>query len=307
MDPLSSLLSLVKIQHAWSGKFEWGRDWCLSFGSYSGIHSYAVLQGECWLAVEGVAEPVHGKAGDCLLLPGGRPFRVGSDLALPALSIAVLREGTADPALLRSYAGSEFIGIGGQFTLDDAPGSLLTGVLPPVLHIHDKKAKSLLRWTLERLADELEQEAPGGSLLIQQLSSMLLVLALRLHLQTGPENSQGWLYALADTQIRSSLTAMHSHPEKRWTLETLARIAGMSRTAFAIRFKDLVGRPPLDHLARWRMLVATERLRTTRDPLSTIAAAVGYDSQSSFSTAFRRIMQVSPAQYRLATKAAVST
>ena len=298
MDPLSSVLSLVKMQHTWSGKFEWGRQWCLSFGAFSGIHSYAVLEGECWLAVEGVANAVRGKAGDCLILPSGRPFRVGSDLDRAALGIARLRAGTADLSRRPRYAGHAFVGIGGQFTFDDASGALLTGVLPPILHIDDEKAKALLRWTLERLADELDAEAPGGTLLIQQLSSMLLILALRLYLETGGDQGPGWLYALADPQIRLALSAMHSQPERRWTLAKLARTAGMSRTGFAVRFKDLVGRPPLDHLARWRTLVAMERLRNTHDSLSTIASAVGYQSQSSFSTAFRRLTRLSPAQYR---------
>lgn len=297
MDLLSSVLSLMKIQHSWSGKIEWGKDWCLSFGAYPGIHSYAVLQGECWLAVEGVVEPVHGRAGDCVLLPSGRPYRVGSSLDLQALDVAALRAGTEDEALLRRYAGSDFVGIGGQFTLEDAPGTMLTGVLPAILYVDDERARSLLRWTLEQLDVELEVQAPGASLLVRQLSSMLLVQTLRLHLQAGGANGPGWIYALADPQIRSALAAMHNHPEKRWTVEKLARTAGMSRTAFAVRFKQLVGRPPLDHLARWRALVAMERLRSTKDSLAAIAMTVGYESQSSFSTAFRKLVGISPAQY----------
>jgi AraC-like DNA-binding protein len=297
VDPLSSVLSLIKIQHAWSGKFEWGRSWCLSFGAYSGIHSYAVLKGECWLSVEGVTDAVHGKTGDSLLLPSGRPFRVGSDLNLPSLDINAIWAGTADQSLLQSYAGSDFAGIGGQFTLEETSGTLLTGVLPPILHIHDEKAKSLLRWTLEQLAEELEHDAPGGSLLIQQLSTVLLIQTLRVHLVMGVGQEPGWLSALADRQIRVALSAMHNNPEKKWTLDTLARTAGMSRTGFAIRFKQLVSRSPLDYLAHWRMLVAMEKLRNSKDSLATIAAVIGYDSQSSFSTAFRRIMNISPAQY----------
>lgn len=297
MDPLSSVLSLTKVQHEWSGKIAWGPRWCLSFGAYSGIHSYAVLEGECWLAVEGTAGAVHGKPGDSLLLPSGRPFRVGSDLDLPSLDIEAIRAGTADESLLKSYAGSAFIGIGGQFTLDETCGTLLTGVLPAILHIHDERAKARLRWTLEQLTEELEHEAPGGSLLTRQLSTMLLIQALRAHLVTGAQQGPGWLSALADPQIRKALSAMHSHPEKKWTLELLARTAGMSRTGFATRFKQLVSRSPLEYLAQWRMLVAMERLRNTKDSLSAIAFAVGYDSQSSFSTAFRRIVNLSPSQY----------
>ena len=296
MDPLSSVLSLVKIQSSWSGRFEWGKDWCVQFAPYVGIHSYAVLRGECWLSVDGVG-PVHGKAGDCLLLPSGRPYRVGSDLALPALDIAALRLGTADGALEQSYSGKDFLGLGGQFTLSADHASMLTDVLPPLLHIHEESDKAILNWTLDRLADELEQGHPGDSLVIQQLATMLLVQALRVHLATGPESGAGWLFALADRRMRMALAAMHSDPAHRWTLEALAKHVGMSRTSFAIGFKESVGKAPLEYLTAWRMRLAADKLATTDDSISAIALSLGYDSQSSFSTAFRRVMHCSPRQY----------
>ena len=299
VDPLSSVLSLIKIQNAWSGKFRWGQNWCLRFGAHAGIHSYAVLQGECWLAVEGVKGPVYGKAGDSLLLTSGLPFRVGSDLTLPALDVAAILSGDADASVLESYAGDEFVGIGGKFTLDQESASLLTGVLPPILHIRDEKDKMLLRWTLERLADELEEAYLGGDLVVQQLSTMLLVQALRVHLAAGAGAgaSPSWLYALADRRMRAAIAAMHHNPGQRWTLELLARTVGMSRTSFTIRFKQLVGKAPLDYLTHWRMLVAVGKLKNSEDSLSAIARSIGYESQSSFSTAFRRTMKVSPRQY----------
>ncbi len=297
MDPLSGVLSLVQIQSSWSGRFEWGRDWCLQFGPHEGIHSYAVLRGECWLSVEGAPEPIRGLAGDCVLLPSGRPFRVGSDLSLPALDFQALRSGTADSVLEQQYAGDEFLGLGGHFTLSGDNASLLTGVLPALLHIREASDKAVLHWTLNRLAEELKEQAPGGSLVTQHLATILVIQALRVHLATGAGGDPGWLFALSDRRMRLAMTAMHNDPARRWTLETLARHTGMSRTSFAIEFKNAVGKAPLEYLTAWRMLLAAERLTNSDDAISVIASSLGYDSQSAFSTAFRRATRCSPRQY----------
>ena len=123
------------------------------------------------------------------------------------------------------------------------------------------------------------------------------VQALRLHLTDTSAARVGWLFALADPQMSSALTALHDDPARRWTLQQLAAVAGMSRSSFAQRFKATVGTPPMDYLANWRMALAGGRLETTREPLSVIAQLVGYDSEAAFSTAFKRIMGCAPRQY----------
>ncbi len=144
---------------------------------------------------------------------------------------------------------------------------------------------------------ELREPQPGGFLIAQQLATLMLVQALRLHLQEGGARGAGWLFALADRQMAAALGAMHADPARRWSLKLLADHVGMSRTAFATRFKQTVGSPPMDYLTRWRMLLAGERLKTSSDPVSVIAPSLGYDSESAFSTAFRRVTGVSPRRY----------
>jgi AraC-like DNA-binding protein len=97
--------------------------------------------------------------------------------------------------------------------------------------------------------------------------------------------------------MSAAITAMHDDPGRRWTLQALAERAGMSRTTFALKFKETVGASPMDYLTRWRMLVAGERLTTSGDPISVIALSLGYESESAFSTAFKRVMGCSPRQY----------
>jgi AraC-like DNA-binding protein len=124
------------------------------------------------------------------------------------------------------------------------------------------------------------------------------VQVLRLHLQAQQTAGLGWFQALADRQLSRVVGAMHGDPAHRWTLQELARTAGMSRSTFAERFKRLVGSSPMDYLTRWRMLVAGDRLRHSADSISSIALGIGYQSESAFSTAFKRAMACSPRQFR---------
>jgi AraC-like DNA-binding protein len=150
---------------------------------------------------------------------------------------------------------------------------------------------------IERMMAELRDPQPGGALIIEHLAQMMLVQALRLHLATGTGTGTGWLFALADRHMSRALTAMHDAPAQRWTLQKLAKYAGMSRSSFALRFKAKVGTSPMDYLANWRMALAGDRLENSRDPISVIAPSLGYESEAAFSTAFKRIMGCAPRQY----------
>jgi AraC-like DNA-binding protein len=154
-----------------------------------------------------------------------------------------------------------------------------------------------MRWSLERMKEELRDPQPGGTLIAQQLAYMMLVQALRLHLAEGAKGGVGWLFALADKQMSEAMTCMHDDPGRPWTLQTLAERVGMSRSVFALRFKAKVGATPMEYLTRWRMLLAGERLRNPDDSICAIASSLGYESESAFGKAFRRVMGCSPRQY----------
>src|SRR5208282_4922285 len=121
--------------------------------------------------------------------------------------------------------------------------------------------------------------------------------ALRLHLAEGLRGGVGWLFALADKQMSAAINSMHDDPAHRWTLQELGKRAGMSRTTFAVKFKETVGASPMEYLTRWRMLLAGDKLVNSGDPVSVIAPSLGYESESAFSTAFKRVMGCSPRQY----------
>ena len=193
--------------------------------------------------------------------------------------------------------GGDVSGVGGYFGLAGKHAGILLGMLPPIVHLQKESDKEALRWSIERMMQELREPRPGSFLVLQHLAHMMLVQALRAHLAEGPNGGVGWLFALADEQMGSAINAMHGEPAHPWTLQELAERVGMSRSSFAQKFKETVGSTPIDYLIRWRLLLAGDRLMNSSDSISVISQSLGYESESAFSTAFKRVMGCSPRQY----------
>ena len=187
--------------------------------------------------------------------------------------------------------------VGGNFVLTGKQANILLAELPPIVHIRKESDKTAIRWCLERMRKELRNPKPGGVLVAQQLAYMMLVQALRLHLTEGLRGRVGWLFALSDKHMSAAISSMHDEPAHDWTVEELGQRAGMSRSTFALRFKETVGVSPMEYLTRWRMLLAGDRIANTSDSISEIAQSFGYESASAFTKAFKKIMGCSPRQY----------
>jgi AraC-like DNA-binding protein len=298
MDPLSDVLSLLKPRAYKAGGFDAGGDVSVRFPRHDGIKCYAVVSGRCWLEVEGVSDPVRLGTGDCFLLPRGRPFRLATDLGLPSVDfLTLLGDGVGNGGVASWNGGGGCFMVGGHFALAEDRAGILLGVLPPIVHLRKEADRAALRWSVERMMQELRNPQPGGFLVVQHLAQMMLVQALRAHLAEGAGGGVGWLFALADRQMGAAITAMHEDPAHRWTLQELAGRAGMSRSTFALKFKEMVGKAPMEYLTRWRMLRAADQMASSSDPIGIVAVSLGYESESAFSTAFKRVMGCSPRQY----------
>ena len=304
MDPLSDVLSMLKPRTYVAGGFELGGDWSIRFDAHSGIKCYAMVKGACWLSVDGVAEPLRLRAGDCFLLLSGRSFRLAKDLDFEPVGFDVLRSGQRRGGIAVFNGGGDTMIIGGHFVFSGSHADFLFGAMLPVVHLRRDADKAALRWALERMRRELLEPQPGGALIAQNLAHMMLVQALRLYLAEQSSQSVGWLFALADPQMATAIGAIHADPGARWTLQTLAERAGMSRSSFAQKFKAKVGLSPMDYLSRWRMLLAGERLANGAGSVSVVARSLGYESESAFSTAFKRVMGCSPRRYSRETEKA---
>lgn len=237
--------------------------------------------------------------GDCFLLNSGSRFVLSSDPALPPEDSAhIMEAATRDGVAIHNGGGEVFL-ISGRFEFSGNHAAVLFEALPRIINIPRASSQAeVLRWSLDQLAYELRSQQPGGALMSTHLVHLMLVQVLRLFMVTSGDLPKGWFLALSDRQISPAIGAMHAEPARHWTLEALARVAGVSRTVFAQRFKALVGSTAMDYLARWRMLLAADRLRSGGESVSSIAFSLGYESESSFSTAFKRIMSCSPSQYR---------
>jgi AraC-like DNA-binding protein len=299
MDPLSDVLALLKPKSHLSSGFSAGGAWSLRFGiRLDVIKCYAVIAGGCWLVIDEVDDPVRLTAGDAFVLPSGRPFRLTSNPALAPDDAKTAFPPPEPGGQVTVNGGGDVLLVGSRFTVSGKNAGMLLGMLPPIVHVTCETEQAALRWAVERMRQEMAMPQPGSQLLAQHLAHMMLVQALRLHLNDRAIRTVGWFGALSDPQIGAAISAVHADPAQRWTLQDLARHVGMSRTVFAARFREKLGETPIEYVTRWRMLLAAERLETTRDPLSAIAPDLGYESESAFSTAFKRVMGCPPRAYR---------
>jgi AraC-like DNA-binding protein len=300
-DPLSDVLSLLGVQSFLSRRLEASGAWALRFPDYRHLKFGGIIEGARWIWIEGVTEPLRLDAGDFYLLSHGGPYCFASDVkAKPVDGVAFMDAHVQPDGVVRFNGGEgRTIGTGGRFTFNDETSELLLTSLPPLIHIRGSLPQArALRAALELITFETEAVRAGRVAIGAGLCSIVLVNILRAYL-AGDERPRGWLGALADRQIGAALRLMHGNVARRWKVGDLASEVGMSRTSFAERFKSLVGMAPLEYLTRWRMTVARAALRREDSNLATIAEAIGYESETAFSLAFKRMFGSSPGRYRI--------
>jgi AraC-like DNA-binding protein len=296
-DPLSDVLSLLKPRGYMSAGIDAGGNWSFQFEPSTCFLCFALLSGHCWLSIQGVDEAVRLEAGEFVALPHGPAFRLASDLQVASVDIRSVVTAPLNGRVVSWQGGGACLGLAAFFSFAPEHASILLGLLPPVVRIRNQADRAVMQWYLERMMAVLRTPQPGSVLLGEYLAQMMLIEVLRLHVTQKETARVGWLFALADRQLCIAMSAMHESPGYRWTLDELAGQARMSRSAFALRFKQKVGISVMAYLTRWRMHVAGDRLMNSNDSVSTIAISLGYESESAFSFAFKREMGCSPRQY----------
>ncbi|MDG4831045.1 AraC family transcriptional regulator [Solwaraspora sp. WMMD1047] len=297
MDPLSEVLALLRPHGYLTAGFDAGGDWALELDDLAGrIKCYAVVKGSCWLTLAG-HPPVPVAEGACFVLPTGRTAVIGSapDVA-PARASTVLDPDRSGQVITYNGGGGVYL-VGARFEAGSPHVGLLLRNLPPLMLVSTSDDRARLRWSIELMMEEFREPRPGSDLIAQQLAHMMLVQALRLYLAAPAHDDVGWFAALADPRMHAALAAMHADPGRSWTVRGLATVAGMSRSAFAECFRTRAGETPIAYLARWRMMLAAERLQHGDDTVARIAGSLGYESEPAFNTAFKRIMGVPPRRY----------
>jgi len=297
-DPLRDVLALARPQTVAPVPLHATAPWGAHFSPFPHIKLGVIVEGECWLCVDGM-EPLFLSTGDFYLLGNPPPYGLGSSVE------AARAPDSNDPLRKETSAGGREIPQGSvtytcsvDFEFQESDASTLFSSLPPAILAKADDTHGELLWNIATLlVHEIETHKAGRSLVLEHLAQILLVHMLRSHADS-PHEPLGWLASIADDGIGAALRALHAEPGRRWTLEDLAKIAMMSRSAFAANFRNRTGRPPLDYLIEWRMQLARAALRT-EDSLTAIAEAIGYQSESAFSTAFRRVVGMSPRDFRV--------
>lgn len=305
MEPLADVITLLRPRAVGTKVIHGAGRWAVRRPGVAYAGFGLVLAGECWLTVDG-HETLRLARGDFVLVPANPGCTIASDLACEVVSLNA-QEALACQAGEVRYGDPdlepEFKLLGGYFQLDSVNRSLLGGLLPTIVHIQaSDPAAGRLRRTIDSIVEEALADRPGRDLVVDRLIEVLLVEALRFRTESVDAIGRpGLLVGLADPHLARALRRLHSDVAHAWSVEELARAAGLSRSVFSERFSQKVGVPPMQYLMDWRMALAKAMLQRDAPPLEAVAAAIGYQSASAFSTAFRREVGSPPSYFARST------
>ena len=262
-------------------------------------HFAMVSRGNCWLSVEGITEPIPLTGGDCFLLARGASIILRDSPRTRPRSTFREIAATADGNVAHHGGGGvQTTIVCGSFSFDRASLRPITQLLPNFIMIKADQARTLaLHNTMQALASEMAEQAPGSGVVATRLAEVLFIQILRAYIASGPERNKGWLRAVFDPKLGNALSAIHNRVNTPWTVESLAEAAGMSRSAFAARFKELLGQTPLEYVTGWRMQKAMQLLEQRDKKLIDVARSVGYESDAAFSKAFKRVVGANTGEY----------
>ena len=268
------------------------------------IAYHVVTEGRCFASIIG-GEPIAVEAGEVIVFTRGDPHVMSSS---PGMRADPFAPGVIDAATRGQLPF--FINFGGDgptsaklvcgfLACDAQPFNPLLENLPPVIKAGDPK-DSNTGWVGQMVCQAMMESADkraGGESVLAKLSELMFIEVVRRHLEVLPEQT-GWLAGLRDPFIGKALSLLHVWPVQNWTIEELAKQVGVSRSLLAERFTDLVGIPPMQYLAKWRMQIASELLTGGNAKVATVAVEIGYASEAAFSRAFKKMVGMSPSAWR---------
>lgn len=299
-DPLTEVVQLLQPRAVLANIISGKGDWAVRYSEYGHPGFCIMLEGSCLLTVDG-HEPITLSEGDFVLLPTTPAFTLSSfGPALPVfIDPKVVPGGQGERRHGEPNGAPDMRSLGGAFMFDRADPGLLVSLLPRVVHV---QGSARLAQLVQMVGDEYESQKPGSEYMLSRLAGMLLIEAMR---STASGNApRGLLRGLGDERLALALKQMHAHVDRDWTVNDLAQVAALSRSAFYERFTRTVGVAPMAYLLGWRMEIAKQFLRHEGLPVAKVAERVGYGSASTFSVAFSRHVGQSPSRYACSGKIA---
>jgi AraC-like DNA-binding protein len=303
-DLVTEILRSVTLKTVVFGRAELRAPWGLQVDLPGRAVFHIVLRGQCWLNANG-ANSVQLCCGDTILFPNADAHDMNDDPGTPILPLQDLlieHPMTPDRRFRYGGRGSLTTMLCGAFELDDPELNLMGALLPPLLHIRSggNRATTQLRALTRCIETELKVSRPGEQAIVTRMAEAFLLRAIRDYVLSRSNGDRGLSGILRDPPIARVLGSIHRRPEHPWTVDALANEANLSRSGFAARFKARVGATPQSYLQRYRFTKAVQLLQTTDAKIHEVAQRVGYDSESSFSKAFKRRIGKSPGAYRVA-------
>jgi AraC-like DNA-binding protein len=271
-------------------------------GSEHLICYHIITQGNCWACVPGEA-PMRLSAGDIIVLPHGDTHVLSSTPGLRRTPDMALYRLPSDGQLPVKISMGDAQGAAAHFVCgflgwDARPYNPVLTALPRVIVVNDHVGGGALAAYAQFALAESKEPRMGGQCVLGRLSELMFVDVVRRYLETLPADRTDWLAGLRDPFVGRALAVFHRDPARTWTIESLARNVGLSRSGLAERFTQFVGQPPMQYLTSWRMQLAANHLLGGTESIAAIANRVGYDSEAAFSRAFKKVVGTPPGQWR---------
>ncbi len=305
MDLLSGILSVMKMSGSLYFRTSFTSPWGVQVPSHQNVSRFHyVHRGRCYLRLENQSDALFLEQGDLVIITRGASHVISEpqDAVISSLETVVEESGFDGRGALMVGSpenGHETQLICGHFAFDPGVRHVLLDSLPDYVHVKDygKASPDWLDNTLKMIGSELGHDKLGGDHIAVKLSEIIFTQAIRHYIENDGKSRMG-LAGFADDHIRKVLVALHERPGDAWSVEKLAKIAGMSRTAFSNRFTELIGKTPLNYLIDWRMQIARQMLIDTDYPIIDIALKTGYQSEAAFGRIFKRYFNMPPAGFR---------
>jgi AraC-like DNA-binding protein len=302
MDPLSEVFGSLRIQDAIYTRLEATAPWgfCYPENRDPRIRFGLMVRGSALLRFKNQRQAIPLSAGDVFIsILSEQPFTLVDHPRSPVADYRELRKLEVDSVIHYGGGGAPTTVVNGSFGMNAFEAPLISAILPRYLHLRlDHNRSHAFQSVMDLLAAETAQPGMASSRLISCLYESLFVYAIRAYASSPEAPPKGWLAAMSDKHLGKAIQAMHAGFDKNWSVGSLAREARMSRSAFALKFRIVLGRTPLEYLTRWRMYKAGAMIRSKNMSFSEVASAIGYGSESSFSRVFRREMGAAPREYR---------
>jgi AraC family transcriptional regulator, alkane utilization regulator len=328
MDAVSDVLRVVRLGGAVYLSAEFTAPWCVISQTDAAlceaylpqservVSYHLITEGHCWAQLpDNPDSRIHLDSGELLVVPQGETHILGSTIdhsPVPVAPLLAAQLKTAPGQVMKlSYGGgNRRTGlVCGFLACDDTLTNPLLSSLPRIFKVdmRDDPHSAWLESSLRFAAVEAGELRAGSAIILAKLSELLFVEAVRRCIDTLPADRTGWLAAVRDRFIGRALSMLHAQPAYPWTVDELARRTGLSRSALAQRFTDLIGQPPMQYLARWRLLIAAHEILIGTGSVAAVAERVGYDSEAAFNRAFKREFGMPPVSWRNSRKRADTT